>query len=121
MVDSTLGLYYLNDIAVSPFPSSYSFGGDTGETADDLARKLSGKWDGLQSPWERLTMFIWEKNQHLNNINDFERPLHFGTASSSTSQLHHHRLQLPGQLNFPTTLLSLSRAGRTRDYFWPWL
>ena len=35
-MSSMLGLYYLNDTQFVPFPSYYSFGGDTGETADDL-------------------------------------------------------------------------------------
>jgi len=37
-MNSTLGLYYLNTSsdALSPFPSYYSFGGDTGEAADNL-------------------------------------------------------------------------------------
>ena len=37
-MNSTLGLYYLNSSssALSPFPSYFSFGGDTGESADNL-------------------------------------------------------------------------------------
>jgi len=35
-MSSTLGLYYLNQTQYNPFPSYYSFGGDTGETADNL-------------------------------------------------------------------------------------
>ncbi len=35
-MSSTLGLFYLNGTQFVPFPSYYSFGGDTGETADDL-------------------------------------------------------------------------------------
>jgi thermopsin len=35
-MSSTLGLYYLNQTQYSPLPSYYSFGGDTGETANNL-------------------------------------------------------------------------------------
>ncbi len=37
-MSATLGLYYLNasSAKLSPFPSYFSFGGDTGEAADDL-------------------------------------------------------------------------------------
>lgn len=37
-MSSTLGLYYVNGTSsqITPFPSFYSFGGDTGESADNL-------------------------------------------------------------------------------------
>jgi thermopsin len=41
-MSSTLGLYYLNSSQYAPFPSYYSFGGDTGETADNLHVSYNG-------------------------------------------------------------------------------
>jgi thermopsin len=41
-MSSTLGLYYLNNSQFVPFPSYYSFGGDTGETADNLHVNYDG-------------------------------------------------------------------------------
>jgi len=37
-MNATLGLYYFNSSSsqITPFPSYYSFGGDTGESADNL-------------------------------------------------------------------------------------
>ena len=47
-MNTTLGLYYLNSSSsqISPFPSYYSFGGDTGESADNLQVAYLGNGTG---------------------------------------------------------------------------
>ncbi len=84
-MSSTLGLYYLNDTQFVPFPSYYSFGGDTGETADDLHVNYLGNGTASVSLGTPNYVYLGEESNISTTSTISSVPSTSGTSSSSST------------------------------------
>jgi thermopsin len=86
-MNATLGLYYLNSTSsqVSPFPSYYSFGGDTGEAADNLRVNYTGNGTGQVSIGTPNFVYFGSASNVSTTTESTSSSSSVSTSSSSTT------------------------------------
>ena len=86
-MNSTLGLYYLNrsSSTISPFPSYYSFGGDTGESADNLQVSYLGNGVAQVTPGTPNYAYLGPVSNTTSTTSSVASSSIQSTSSSSTS------------------------------------
>jgi len=84
-MSSTLGLYYLNDTQFVPFPSYYSFGGDTGETAYNLHVNYLGNGTASVSLGTPNYVYLGEESNISTTSTNASTPSVSSTSSPSST------------------------------------
>jgi thermopsin len=86
-MDSTLGLFYLNSSSnqMSPFPSYYSFGGDTGEATYNLRVQYTG--NGLAQVTIGTPNYVYLSTNQNSETTTSSSFISSGTSAVSSSTL----------------------------------